>query len=485
MTRPVRLILGLGLTLAACDYYALEGLSLVAPMGSIVVGDTTSLSVVNMGGAVRPATGVSWSSSDESVATIDVNGTVLGIGPGTTQIQAEADDYELRVPLLVLELAGPFQTVVVGVDHACGLDEAGDSWCWGRNEFGQLGTSDPPDACPAPFFGGSVPCAVGAVRVSAEPFVDLVGGHYHTCGLTAAGRAYCWGSNENGQLGDGTTASGPVPLPVAGDHRFRSLAASERRTCGVRENDDALLCWGLGPFPIDDGEAASLTEPARVAGALTFSSVAVGRVTCGVSTEGDTWCWGAADRGALGVPAEALTCDADPCMVPQRVADAPAFVEVVVGTAFACGLSAEGAAWCWGANEIGQLGDGTRVDRSTPAPVQGDPVFDALEADYDAACGLSSGGPLLCWGQIEAGFGRGDAPAQGDFPVEVAPEVDAMHTSIGFSTQCTVDTSGVARCWGQSGWGILGHGLEPGPEVLFPTRVVRHPDYASPRLGSD
>lgn len=453
------------LFLAACSTYDLQGLSLVSPVSFIVVGDTTTLSVVTLEGSVEPATGVSWTSSDEAVATVDSEGLVLGHGPGSVVLRARTNDYDLEVPLLVLEVAGPFQALTVGADHTCGIDDEGDSWCWGRNEHGQLGTTNPPDPCSIGT-GIAIPCAVAAIRVAAEPFTDLVGGWYHNCGLTTAGAAYCWGLNNGGQLGDGGTASGPNPLPVAGGHRFQSLAAKENTTCGIRD-DNALMCWG-----------GDVLAPARMAGDLEFTTVAPGRTTCAIATDDATWCWGTRGRGQLGVPEAELACDSLLCLDPQRVDTEAVFVDLAVGYEFACGLTEAGVAWCWGANDLGQLGDGTNVDRSEPMPTAGGHIFEALRADREQVCGTTTGGPMRCWGRGAAGFGAGSASAQADVPTLAAPDLHLVETAIGFSTQCGFDTLGLAWCWGGNGWGQVGNGLPQQAAVLFPARVVRHPDYS-------
>jgi alpha-tubulin suppressor-like RCC1 family protein len=157
------------------------------------------------------------------------------------------------------------------------------------------------------------------------------------CG-SVDGRAYCFGDNSHGTLGDGTRTSREAPAPVAGDQRFTSLA--------------------VGPYP------------------------------CGLTAAGAAYCWGNTDGSAF--PTAQL--------VPTLVAGAPPFTTLVVAYSSACGLTVDGAAYCWGSNASGHLGDGTRTSRWTPAPVAGNLRFASLSAEYTTVCGVTRDGKAYCWG---------------------------------------------------------------------------------------
>ncbi len=481
MKRAVLVMFVLAPLVHACASYDLEGLALVTPLSSIIVGDTVSLSVVSLAGVVRPATDVSWSSSDETIARVDEAGLVRGTGPGTALLEARTDGYTLEVALLVLETAGPFTAVGSGADHSCALADDGVAWCWGRNEYGQLGTSSSPDGCPL-LGGGTLPCAVGAIPVAGETFTDIAVGSYHTCGLTESGTAYCWGLNDRGQLGDGGTASGPTPLPVAGTQVFSSLSAGGRVTCGIRD-DDALMCWGNGPFRVNGETVDTLTEPTRIAGEHEFALVATTNGhTCGVTTDGAAYCWGLNDRGQLGVESVDSVCGTSPCTVePQEVASAPAFVELALGTGFSCGRTVDGTVHCWGGNAQGALGDGTRTDRWDARPVSGGHTFVSLAAGSNHACGVSSAGQLLCWGSSSVGIGTGDN-FESDQPAAGAPGLSFTAISIGFDTQCGV-TLPDTWCWGGNFDGAVGNGLPQNAAITAPERVIRHPQFSSRIFG--
>jgi len=462
----------------ACSTYDLEGMAIESPANLIVVGDMTSLSIVARDGSVPSASAVAWASSDSAIATVDELGVVTGKGPGWVRIEARTADYRLEMLLLVLETAGPFTSIETGVNHSCALAGDGTAWCWGRNTYGQVGTPYSPDRCyftKDEFLG----CAAGAIPVETDlRFTEIAVGFYHNCGLTSAGTAHCWGLNDQGQLGDGGTDTRPRPVDVTGDQVFKSLTAGGRTTCGITL-DDALLCWG-DVRHADAASAEGLTTPTRVAAEHQFAvATTSGYHTCGVTPAAATYCWGSNTFGQLGVARVDSICGPFQCTpVPQEVVSAPPFTDLALSRAFSCGLTADGAAHCWGGNEHGQLGDGTRTDRWDPLPVIGGHAFARLGADGDRACGVDGEGLVHCWGRDPGGFGNGgEDEIETDQPTLAAGGLTFSLMAVGFEGFCGVDRSGVAWCWGPNLDGALGNGrTQRFPVVSAPVRVVRHPE---------
>lgn len=200
-----------------------------------------------------------------------------------------------------------FSRVSVGQDHACAVDDRGSVWCWGSNEFGQVGVSgEGLDAC-GPRGAG---CAPRPVEVVMEGrFASVSAGRSHTCALSTAGEAWCWGDGSNGQTGSEGRPSMTPPTPVPRDLPFASLAAGFNHTCGLTD-DGAAWCWGNGNRGIlgttenledcDHGNQCS-TRPLEVAGGHRFERLdAGGGFTCGLRVDGRVLCWGSNWRGALG-----------------------------------------------------------------------------------------------------------------------------------------------------------------------------------------
>jgi alpha-tubulin suppressor-like RCC1 family protein len=455
-----------------CSTYDLEGMSIESATDLIVVGDTTTMSIVAHDGSVPIAV---WTSSDQTIATVDELGVVTGRAAGWVRIGARTADYTMEIPLLVLATAGPFTSIATGVNHSCSLAEDGSAWCWGRNEDGQVGTPFSPDRC---YFTRAdfLLCAAGAIPVETDlRFTEIAAGFYHNCGLTAAGTVHCWGLNDEGQLGDGGTIRRPRPVDVLGDHVFRSLTAGGRTTCGVTV-DDALYCWGSVFLP-DAASPEGLTTPTRVSAEHEFAVAATsGYHTCGVTPTATTFCWGDNSFGQLGVEEVDSICGRQCTPEAQEVVGATQFTDLALGRAFSCGLTAGGAVQCWGGNDQGQLGDGTRTHRWEAMPVAGGHAFERLSAGHARVCGVDGDGLVHCWGRDVGDFGNGgEDDTVADLPTLAADGLTFSEMAIGFDGSCGIARSGIAWCWGPNIDGALGNGRTAPRTVSVPVRVIRHP----------
>ena len=233
-----------------------------------------------------------------------------------------------------------FTSISVSASHACALTAAGAAYCWGLNSAGQLGAPST-DQCERD------PCSLEPVAVlGGLTFGSISAGAWHTCAVTTGGKAYCWGRNAEGELGDGTIENRPEPTPVDGDLFFDSISAGgagdtpSGRTCGVTTTKVAY-CWG--PMP-GDGTSFPHPEPTRVAGEFQWREVRSGAAwSCGIVTTGDAYCWGDHRRGQLGTGNTAAS------LVPALVAGGHTWTALDAGTASqSCGLTTDGIIYCWG-----------------------------------------------------------------------------------------------------------------------------------------
>jgi hypothetical protein len=332
---------------------------------------------------------------------------------------------------------GPWDTVTVGSEHACGLSD-GAAWCWGLDVWGALGQGALlPECNQSPYGSSSYGCApsplpvVGGLafrtissggngsRTPGPPYARFA------CATTGQNASYCWGGDVDGELGDGeqyAPRDDPSPGPVAGGIAFREISAGWDHSCGLDLAGHAY-CWGdeaAGELGNDGTFVSVATVPQAVQGGLTFRQISAGRAnTCGVTTDGRVYCWGVNSSGVLGtVTAPMQDCQPDaswvyPCSpVPVPIDSDLTFQRVAVGLAHACALTVQGEAWCWG--------DATAVGSATPRAVPGarpcvpgrlhQPCVDTpvrVETslrfkDIDAhfgTCALSLNGRLFCWPQ--------------------------------------------------------------------------------------
>ncbi len=264
-----------------------------------------------------------------------------------------------------------FVSISAGDLFTCAVTARGKAYCWGANGGadgdGRLGDGTTTAS------GVNGPQAV----IGGLKFVSISAGDDHACALTAHGEAYCWGANSQGELGDGTTNDSYEngPQKVIGNHTFASLNVSRdgghNFTCALTVNGEAY-CWGDNEDgQLGDGTTNDSHEngPQAVIGGLRFASINPGEShTCALTAKGRAYCWGYNVDGQLG---DGTTNDSDE-NGPQAVIGGLKFASVRGGESHTCALTARGKAYCWGYNNDGQLGDGTTdaSDEKGPQAVQ-------------------------------------------------------------------------------------------------------------------
>jgi alpha-tubulin suppressor-like RCC1 family protein/uncharacterized protein YjdB len=422
---------------------------------ALLLGVTTQLTAT-----VRDANGVairnrpvSWTSDNAAVASVDANGVVTGVGPGSARVIATSEGVSGTAAITVTVIN--LQTVQAGGEHACGLTTSGAAYCWGFDDYGQLGdgstehTWGTRDYSPWP-----LPVAGGLT------FSSLTIGYDHNCGITTSGAAYCWGDNDSGQLGDGSTTSKSVPVAVRAGPSFVSLTAGSDFTCGLTAAG-AAYCWGANyGGQLGDGSTTSRSIPVAVNGGLTFSMVSAGGGNaCGLTTSAAVYCWGGGSGG------------------PVPVSGSITFSIISVGGSHTCGLATSGAAYCWGVNYAGQLGDGSITSRSVPVAVSGGLTFSMVSAGEGHTCGVTTSAAAYCWGngfygQLGTGGYGGEQCGSHNCstrPAAVTGGLTFARVSAGGNQTCGVTVGSTAHCWG---YGALGNGST---QSLVPVKVAGQP----------
>ena len=404
------------------------------------------------------------------------------LGDGTRGVADCASGACRWIPV---QVAGghTFSVMEPGAYFGCGLDQASEIWCWGRNWYGQLGQGPTSDLRPYRLDGPTE-------KVVGPALSSMGSGTGYSCGLDALGRALCWGRNFDGQIGDGTIFHRDAATFVAGNLRFSSLALGEAHVCGVNIFNEGAYCWGRGSSgQLGDGFTNSLSQPTPVAGSpgtYPFASVETGSDhSCGILTTGGTACWGSNAFGQLAdgvvyasacgncrespapadVPIDTVIVGADTTLIPLP------FTSLALGWGTSCGLVADGRAFCWGRGDLGQRGDGVfdggTVFAPQPTPVLGGHVFDRIEGARFHFCGLESG-VAYCWGDNfsgELGDGTTTGKAQ---PVAVSGGYVFDDLQLGNGKTCGVTVSGQSLCWGYNANGQLGDGTTDNQSVPVP-----------------
>jgi alpha-tubulin suppressor-like RCC1 family protein len=306
------------------------------------------------------------------------------LGNGTTKSHLTAVD--------VSRVRGGMASIDVGDAHSCVLTRAGGVACWGDDHFGELGDGSTSSVRLTPV----VPVGLN-VRV-----VAIAVGDFHSCALTSAGGVKCWGWNYRGQLGDGTTTMRSRPVDVVGlGSGVTAVAAGYRHSCALMSTGGAK-CWGRNlEGQLGDGTTTSRLTPVDVLGlGSSATAIAAGDFhSCALTSTTRVRCWGFNGAGELGDGT--MNSSMTPVEVSGLSGDV---IAIAAGDFHNCALTSSGGVKCWGLNDHGQLGDGTTVSRSTPVDVVGlRSGVTAIAAGGFHTCALTRTGVVKCWGSNLAG----------------------------------------------------------------------------------
>lgn len=339
--------------------------------------------------------------------------------------------------------------LALGAAHTCGLKpDDGSVSCWGSDIWGQLGDG-------AANSSGATPVAVVGLDSSVT---DTASGPFQSCAVKTDHSLWCWGDNDNANLGDGTTTGHTVPIKI--DKLGETVAEVSLyydHSCSVG-TDGSAYCWGFNLWgQIGAGESGTLAPfltPTAVTLPGAATSIGAGRDhTCVMLKSGAILCWGSNGAGQI---AHRVFAQASPVIPTGFMKGA---IGVGAGWRHTCAVRDTGAVFCWGDNESGELGDGSWTTRTEPVMTGLTGAATAIAAGLFHNCARRDDGSLWCWGDNfggQLGDGSYDAAAK---PVRVAL-VGTMVASVsaGGRYTCAVLVDGSLYCWGLNNSGQLGDG---------------------------
>jgi alpha-tubulin suppressor-like RCC1 family protein len=335
------------------------------------------------------------------------NNTYGQLGDNTTI------DRSLPVAIDTTNLSGgeTFVSLSLGSGHSCGVTSLKNTFCWGLNSSGQLGDNTTTNS--------SLPIAVDLSNLAAGEKIILVSlGSSHNCGVTNIGNTFCWGNNTYGQLGDNTGIAKQRPTAVdmsnlgAGE-TFVSVSLGYLYSCG-NTSLGKTFCWGinshgnLGDNTVIHKSLPTAVDTTNLSAGETFVSISAGsNHTCGITSIGNTFCWGRNNSGQLG-DNTAVNSSLPIAVDLANLTNGEKFVSVSSGLNINCGVSSLGNTFCWGLNTYGQLGDNTIISRSLPTAVNTTNLasgekFISLSLGYSYSCGITSFGNTFSWGRNDFG----------------------------------------------------------------------------------
>lgn len=317
-----------------------------------------------------------------------------------------------------------------GGSHVCARTSTGSVQCWGDNSIGQLGNGLTARS--------SVPVPVSQLP---SGVVALAAGGAHTCALTSTGSIACWGYNNEGALGDGTTVSRPTPVMVVGAPAdVVAISAGGNVTCLLAASGE-VKCMGQGEYGGSNcSERALVASPVVGLPADVVAIDASGSRTCALTSGGAVHCW-----GTLGDDFGTIS------FAPMPVTGLDAgVVSLAVGGRHNCAVTSAGALLCWGNNEFGALGDGTTTSSpsAVAVPALASGVSSVAVGDLHS-CAITSGGAVMCWGNNGLGqLGTGTTdPSLVPLPVSGLSS-GAVALALGAYSSCALMATGTVKCWG-------------------------------------
>lgn len=359
-------------------------------------------------------------------------------------------------PIPTLIGVDTWTSISLGKNHVCGIKSDNTLWCWGSNANNQLGVSTAP-----------LTYASNPTQLPYADWIAISANGDHTCGIrhetTVNNTLWCWGKNDQGQLGLGDTATRNVPTKVGTDTDWLAVSTGAEHTCAIKTTG-TLWCWGANNFgqlgknvPDPNGADPKLTSPTQVGSDTTWSILSNGGYhTCAIKSDNTLWCWGNSDYGQIGVGVTA------PVATLQKVASSVGVKRVASGASHTCAINSSDKLYCWGLNIQGQLGLGSMINTSSPTNITA-LAWKQVDSGAGHSCGIlddiSLGGVIYCGGLNQYGqLGDGTVQNRAQLieKLNLATQPAWKQLSTGANHTCAIKSDDTLWCWGDNGQLQLG-----------------------------
>ena len=347
------------------------------------------------------------------------------------------------------------KVLAVGSEHTCAILSNDSAMCWGENNYGQVGNGTT----------GSDQTLPNYVAIpNGRTATALALGSYHSCAILDDGSAMCWGRNIYGHLGDGTNTDSNTPVAVGlpAGRTATALALGSWHSCAILD-DGSVHCWGYNGYAqLGDGATTDSSTPVAVSlpAGRTATALALGNShSCAILDDGSVHCWGYNGYGQLG---DGTTTDSNIPVAVNLPAGRTA-TALAVGRYHSCAILDNDAVSCWGLGNYGQLGNGQTFDYANPTYsniVNVKPIM--ITSGGDSNCVLLDNGTAMCWASNGNGqFGDGTNNNQLS-PVLIDHSFEFVDVVTGEYHSCAIIDDGSAMCWGYNYYGQLGDGTTTG-----------------------
>ena len=398
-----------------------------------------------------------------------------------TLTQAGAS-FRMRVGVENKERFMSAKQVLAGMSNTCAVASDNKAYCWGNNISGALGNNSTTNF--------SIPVAVNTEGVLAGKIIKSISdSNIHTCAIASDNKAYCWGNNKSGNLGNNSTTNSLIPVAVnttgvLAGKTIKQISAGTSHTCAIA-SDNKAYCWGnnksgnLGNNSTTNSLIPVAVNTTGVLAGKTIKQISAGTShTCAIASDNKAYCWGNNKSGNLGN--NSTTNSLIPVAVNTTgVLAGKTIKQISAGSSHTCAIASDDKAYCWGNNNFGVLGNGSTVNSSVPVAVNTTGVLAGktikqISAGSSHTCAIASDDKAYCWGNNNFGVLGNGSTVNSSVPVAVnTTGVLAGKTikqiSAGSSHTCAIASDDKAYCWGNNNFGVLGNGSTVNSSV--PVRV--------------
>ncbi len=328
-----------------------------------------------------------------------------------------------------------FKEIEVGGYHTLALDKDNNLWAWGSNKNGQLGD-------------GTTTNKTSPTKIETGiTFVQLSAGHTHSAGIDNEGKLWTWGYNSWGSLGDGTTTQKAKPTKIMKDKTFKKVIASDYSTLAIDINDEI---WYWGRYYGSNSSMAYI--PQKLDFKIEYSLISGNSHYLFLDKQNKLWSWGSNYNGELGDGTTTQRTN------PAQIMSEKQFTQVSAGDRFSLAIDEEGKIWSWGSNYCGQLGDGTVTGKTTPVQINMETQFIQISTGYQHSIAIDNEGNLWTWGRNKEGqLGDGTTNNRA-VPQKIMNGTKFKRVYAREYSSLALDVNGNLWSWGENVDSVLGDG---------------------------
>lgn len=424
---------------------------------TVAVGLTqqmTATGTYSDGKSAAITTGLTWSVKGPNITVLPATGLVTGLTIGADTVTATVGAIAGST---TVNVRGKWDGISAGGNHTVGRRADGALYAWGWNRQGQLGDSSNADRIS--------PALVSATTGVKLPWKQVAVGELHTLAIDSDGVLWAWGYNQNGQLGDGTTADKNVPVKVGTAKDWANIAAGKSHSMAINKTG-VMYGWGRNfNGQLGDNSKIDRLVPTRVAAvttgtpavAVTWTAVSAGTThTLARAMDGTLWVWGGNAKSQLGN--NATTDVTQPAKIGTST-----WASVSAGGTHSLAIRADGTLWAWGDNASGQLGiatSNTAVTATTPAQVGTATNWSVIASGQAHSLALRTDGTLYGWGSNSNGqVGNGSTVNVGA-PTQIGTAITWVTVEAGLQHSVALQKDNTVWLWGRNTEGQLGNGTQ-------------------------